>query len=116
MDRLTALEFEVRLNKQASTPRANSEQSVVARPNAVDSENPALGRPATQSELKTFIKEMMLSYQSDRCGTRFEAGVVAACERILHQMKDLDQGPIAQSPSKDIRKLAADYANSSGSE
>jgi hypothetical protein len=75
--------------------RANTEQPLVGPPEKSNGRPAALARPATLSELKTFIEEMRSHYSTDRCGTRFEAGVVAACERILHQMGTLDQGSIA---------------------
>lgn len=99
-DRLATIEFEISLIKQASTLRAKSEQSVVGQPNVVESENPALSRPATLTELKTLLQEKRIATRDFMGHGPRRAGWLECYETVLQWIDDLDQGPIAKSPSK----------------
>jgi hypothetical protein len=99
--------------EQASTPRANSEQSVVARPDAVDSENPALARPATIAKIVTFLESRVDAMMAQRSPMSPVVYVMQDFEKIIQWLKYLDQGPIAKSSQGDeLYEAALEYFRS----
>ena len=99
--------------EQASTLRANSEQSVVGQPNVGDSENPALARPATLTKVRSIVQRLCNTEKPRECLSQY--GIV--CKEIgiaiLQEIEDLDQGPIAKSSQGDeLYEAALEYFRS----
>lgn len=87
--------------EQASQSLANSEQSVVGPSNAVDSENPALARPATQSEWLSIIERELVHIMAFYVHREHHSAFGGYAKRLIQSLKDLDQGPIAKRFSKE---------------
>jgi len=66
----------------------------------VDSENPALARPATISELKRRFEEERELIKGYGWPVERRMGWRVCYETFLHWLEDLDQGPIAQPLSE----------------
>lgn len=95
------IELQARLDAlERANRKANLEQSAVARPDVGDSENLALARPVTIAKLKAWIKkEFNLEEERWQYGD-FGQGMMAAAEKILKRLDDLDQGTIVSSYTK----------------
>ena len=110
--RLRAIERRLDSIEANSPPRASSEQSIVGPPEKVESENPALARPATLPEV---ISELMgvASWLRTIAGEDlYTLGKAVATEQIIQVLKELDQGPIASRPPKEKIQKRASHPNS----